>query len=162
LIKIKDENPKGLVFVAAVPIELINGLKQFREMNINADFIEASQNLATTFARESLGELAEKAYTITLPFVLGKTGQKFSKTYEEVYQHSPFLAAPFGYELVNFVKRVTGGEKISGKEFIKRASKIRFLNTDSFGKVDISSDGEINPETISVQVINGKLVEVKQ
>lgn len=166
LTKIKRANPKAIIFIGSVPAEITNALKQANELKIGADFIEASASLANVVINPSLmsalqqgdKNLAEGVYTIAFPFTLGKTGDDFKVRYKEVYGKDPNYAAAFGYDMVMLVAKA---DKAAGSGSLK--DKIVALeNYDSLnGPVKIQANGEINPPTYSVKIVDGKMVEIK-
>ena len=159
LSKIKEKNPKAVIFIGSVPIEVSSALKQMQELNIKADFIEASAALAQEAARVAAGEAGEGAYTIAFPFTLGMNGNAFKDKYKAEFKEELNFAAAFGYDLLMLSARADKERGLTGKELadeIKNVQNYKSLN----GNVKIMKNGEINPETYAARVVNGGLVKV--
>jgi branched-chain amino acid transport system substrate-binding protein len=157
LTKIKASGALAVVFVGSVPAEVSSVLKQFRELQLKADFIEASAALAQKAARDAAGDAAEDASTITYAFSLGISGQEFKQKYLQTYGKEPSYAAAFGYDMVNLVGRATKGKNLQGLELAQAIKKVK--NYESLnGPTVIQQNGEINPPAYSVKVKNGELV----
>ncbi len=156
LIKIKSKNPNAVLVVTAVPAEIINILKQAKEINLDTDIFEASAVLSSDLARRDAGESTENVFTMAFPFTLKKTGEEFRTKYKEKYGSEPSFAAAFGYDMMKLAVGVSGGKSMKGEELASRI--IDMKNFDSLnGPVAIQSNGEINPELYSVKIINGSL-----
>ncbi len=164
LTKIKSSEPKAIIFIGSVPGEITNALRQVKELGIKTDFVEASASLVNVVTSPaligSLGEnanLAEGVYTIAFPFTIGKTGDDFKVKYREAYNQEPNFAAAFGYDMVMLTLRANGlkGQDLSEK--LVTVGNYESLN----GPVSVLPSGEINPQTYSVRIVNGKIVPVE-
>jgi branched-chain amino acid transport system substrate-binding protein len=155
LLKIKEKNPEALMIVGASPAEIINPLKNFRELNLNFDFYEVGTALSIKSERDKVN--SEGVYTTAFPFVLGKTGQEFSKKYKNKYGEDAFFSAPFGYDIVMLVKQASEFDKTQLAKSIINLKGFNSLNEE----VEIKDNGEINPVLYSVKIVNGSLVRVE-
>jgi len=149
LIKIRAANPDAIMFVASIPPEAINILKQAEELGIDAQMIEASAVLSSQSVRDAAGELAEGVWTVAFPFTLGLTGEEFRASYMQMYDSEPNFAAALAYDSMILIAESNGD-----------ASNMR--NIGSFegtnGRVIVQPNGEINPVLHSVRIVNGELV----
>ena len=154
LIKIKSKSPKAILFIGAVPPELINAVKQIKELNINTEIMEASLNLCTEGVRKSLGELAEGVKTLCVPFDLKQTGNEFREKYVKATNKNPDFSSSFGYDMVNVVGRAS---RLEGEGLSDKIRAVKFMDSTN-GLIEIHEDGEINPDIYPVTVIGGELV----
>ncbi|MBS3167731.1 ABC transporter substrate-binding protein [Candidatus Woesearchaeota archaeon] len=159
LLKIKSTNPDAIVVISAVPSEAINMMQQIEELNIKTQVFEATTQLSSKNIRDSLGNSIEGYYTLTYPFILGKTGDDFRKKYIEKYKQDPLFQAPFGYGTVIMIGKATKGQVMSGSEIRNKILELKTIDTPN-GLVIIQENGEINPEIPVAKVVNNQLVEV--
>ena len=157
LTKIKTTRPDALLFVGVVPPELINVLKQTKELDLDADFIEAS-NLLTLESMRTL-DTANGALTTAFPFALGETGAEFKEHYTATYGNDPFFAAAFGYDLVMLAFEASNGNALAGDELVKNIHALKTFDSLN-GPVKIQENGEINPPLYQTQIVNGELVRL--
>jgi branched-chain amino acid transport system substrate-binding protein len=153
LLKLKEKNPDALMIIGATPAEIIEPLKEIKELNINVDFYEVGTALSIKSSREQVD--SEGAYTTAFPFVLNKSGQEFRNNYFKRYNKEAFFAAPFGYDIVNLVYKASSGKKTSGKELMDSIYTLELFNSSN-EEVKINN-GEINPRLYSVKIVNGEL-----
>lgn len=158
LIKIKDKKPDAVMFVGAVPAELVSVLSQFRELKIDAKFFECNSLLTMSSVQKAVGENSEGVYTLAFPFTIGMTGQDFMQKYKLKYGKRPFYGPAFGYDIIMFIDSVSKGGSIRGEQFISNMEHLEEINTLN-GLVKVKSNGEINIPMYSRQIQNGQLVE---
>jgi branched-chain amino acid transport system substrate-binding protein len=157
LTKIKEMDPDGVLIIAAVPPEIISSITQIKEMGIESDVFESSVALSVKSIRESLGESSDGVYTLAFPFTLDKTGQDFKKDYKKEYGTDPLFSSAFGYDMTMIAAKASGGRSLTGKELVRRISELKAIDSLN-GLVEIQPNGEINPELVSVRIIDGKLI----
>ena len=147
LTKIQASSPDTLVFVGAVPQELLSALQQIEELNIDIAFVDASPLLGMIL--ETAGETAEGARTIGFAFDFNKEETAFDTAYKEKHRRLPLPATVFGYDIVQVIARA---DRLTPEG-------ITTLSTHAGvgGKVQIQQNGEINPLTVSAIVKEGKL-----
>lgn len=158
LTKIKSKEPTAIMFVDATPTELLNVLKQKQELKIEADFFEVNALLSIDSTRKQAGESANGSYAVAFPFSLNKTGQEFKLRYQELYKTDPFYGATFGYDMINLIASATKRQKLTSAELVQKIIALKTLETLN-GKVEIKTNGEINPPMLPVKIINGSLIE---
>jgi len=159
LTKIKGLNPDAILFVGAVPSETVNAVKQVRELEIEADFLEQSSLLGVPGIRAPLGDAAEGIITVAYPFGLGMSGVDFNTNFKTTYGHDPFFAAAFGYDGIQLLGTASQGKKMSGQELVDAIHAVKDFKSAN-GIDTITADGEINPEVYSTRIINGSLVQI--
>jgi branched-chain amino acid transport system substrate-binding protein len=159
LTKIKEKNPKAIVFIGSLPVEVSNALKQIKELDIKVDFVEASAALAQEAARTASSNACEGAYTIAYSFTLGLTGNSFREKYIAKYNKDPSFAAAYGYDITMLLAKASNGKKMSGQQLSNAIKNIKTHDSLN-GKVEIQQNGEINPKTYSVRIVNGQLAKV--
>ncbi len=157
LTKIKVANPKAILFVGSVPVEISNALKQVRELGITADFIENSAALAQPASLQAAGSAAEGAITLAFPFSLGRSGGEFRQAYKQRFSTEPNFAAAFGYDMVKLIGLASDGHTMSGEELAQRIVAVKTFESLN-GPVAIQPSGEINPAIEPAKVMNGSLV----
>ncbi len=157
LTKIKSKSPKVILVISAVPPELINAVKQIKELNINTEIMEASLNLCVEGVRKSLGELAEGVKTLCIPFDLKKTGNDFRNDYVKAYNKNPDFASSFVHDMVELVGKAGKLDGIGGESLSDEIRAVRFIDSTN-GLVEIQNNGEINPDIYPVTIRNGELV----
>ena len=157
LLKTKEKSPDALMVVGATPAEIIEPLKEIKELNINVDFYEVGTALSIKSERDKTD--SNGAYTTAFPFVLNKSGQEFRNNYFKKYGKEAFFAAPFGYDIVNLVYKASSGKKTSGKELMDSIYALKLFNSSN-EEVKINN-GEINPRLYSVKIVNGELEVVE-
>lgn len=158
LIKISAKSPTNILFIGAVPSEVINALKQVRELDLPFKFIEGSPNLAVSSVRSAVKEEAEGTWTIAYAFDIGEADSDFKKNYFEKYGQEPLNPATLGYDLVKLLTKASTGEKMSGYALVN--SILQLKSFDSLGgNIPILPNREINPPTYSVKIVNGELVK---
>ncbi|HLD04991.1 MAG TPA: ABC transporter substrate-binding protein [Candidatus Nanoarchaeia archaeon] len=157
LLKIKAKNPQALLFVGAVPTEVVNAMKQVKEMQLDSIFFEASPNLGLEPIRATAGGSAEGVYTLAYPLTLGMAGAAFSEAYRERYGEAPLHAAAFGYDMVVLAAKASNGKSVTGKALVDKILALKSFDSLN-GPVQIQSTREINPSLYSVKIVNGSLV----
>ncbi len=156
LTKVKAANADALLAVTAIPPEIINMLKQFREFGIKSDFFDVSVTLSSPSVISGLGEVAEGVYTNAFAFTLGETGEDFRKIYRDKFGEEPLFAAALGYDIVHMLNSANKkGGKNKLRDSLQKLKRVYGTN----GVVKIEADGEINPSLTSVQIIDGDLVK---
>ena len=156
LTKIKEADPKAVLFVAATPPE-VAAIKQLRELGITADIIENSALLAIPSARAAAGDAAEGAATLAFPYSLGKTGTAFKGQYQATFDAQPNFGAAFGYDMVALVGKASGGNAMEGDVLAQSIIAVQSFESLN-GPVTIKTNGEINPPLEPVTIVNGELV----
>lgn len=157
LTKIKASKPKAILFVPATPIEIVNAIQQTHELNINADLIEAAVILSSSSIRKDLGKFAEGVVTTAFAFTQKSSGKTFNQKYEQAYGNDPLFAAAFAYDGVNLVAKASQGKSLNGEKLVENILALDTMDGVT-GKTIIQQNGEINPETYSVRILNGELV----
>ncbi len=158
LTKLKSKNPEALLFVASTPVEVTNLIKQARELDLKADLIEASATLASKSTIVGLGEAVDGVYTITFPFSLGLTGSEFALKYKNNFGNEPLFIAPFGYDTIMMLAKATNGKSAKGEELVEKIIGLKKFDSLN-GEVEIQSNGEINPRTLSAKILNKELIQ---
>jgi len=158
LSKIKSENPEMIMFVDGAPIEAINIVKQYKELNIEIQLYEASTVLSYESTREQTP--SEGIYTSVFPFFIDNIGLKFKERYKEEYNLEPSFGAPFGYDIVMLVGKATNGKKVNGKQIADNILNLKTIDSLN-GELEIKPDGEINPILFSAKIVDGKLVRLE-
>lgn len=158
LTKIAAGKPEAVMIVVASPGEIINSIKQAREMNLKSDIFEASTLLSMESARMQLGELANGVYTLAFPFTLGKTGSDFSREFMKKYNKAAIFPAAFGYDIVKIIAEAAGSS--TDGNIAKALQSISSYNSAN-GAVKIDANHDIIPDVFSVRIVNGQLVPVE-
>ena len=153
LLKIKNKNPKALIFIGTLPPEIINAVKQIEELNIELDIFETSVLLSMDFIRESISKEIEGAHTTAFDFTLDESGDEFKEKFNSKYGKKPFFASALGYDIVNLIGQASNGKKMSGRELVDAIYAINSFE-GSNGKIEIKDTGEINPRLRSVKIVN--------
>jgi len=163
LMKIKIANPDAIMFVATVPPETINIIKQIRELNLNMKIIEASTTFSFQSVIDGTGGNADGVYSVVYPYSLGWTGNDFKTKYFEKYNEAASVGAAYGYDLVKLLSQSI--ELNDGAEINRQQLKNNILALQKFdsinGEVMIQSNGEINPVMYSVQIKDGEYIVVE-
>jgi len=157
LTKIKEKAPDAFLFVSATPTEVAGILKQARELQFASDIFEASSVLSASAARAAAGSAADGVYTNAYLFSLQLTGGDFRSAYIEKYGKDPLFSAGLAYDAVNMIAKASDGKKISGQQFVENMLALKTFDGTA-GNVTIKPNREINPDLISVRIVNGTLV----
>jgi len=152
LSKIKSKNPEMIMFVSSTPIEGINIVEEFNELQIDADLYESSSVLSAESTRKQAS--ADGVYTSAALFLMQDS--EFKNNYKETYNKDPSLGADFGYDIIRLVAKATNGQKLNGEAIAQNIINLKTFDSLN-GKVDIQSNGEINPVMYSVKIVNGEL-----
>ncbi len=159
LTKIKSKNPDAILTISAFPSEAIGIMQQIEELGIQQVIFEATTQLSSKNIRDELGNSTEGDYTLSYPFILGKTGDEFRNKYIRRYKEDPLFQAPFGYGAIKLIGKATNGKVMSGLEIRDAILALKSIDTPN-GISIIQPNGEINPKIPAVQIVNGTLVEV--
>ncbi len=144
LVKVESKSPDSLMFVGALPIEMKSVLEQLDEQGIQINFFEASTLLGVENVRNSVSSSKVEKYTNVFPAMLGG-GSSFENKYKLLYSKGPQFPAILGYDVVKLISSV---DKNDISKSILELGEFKSLN----GKMEIKSNGEINPELISMKV----------
>lgn len=149
LLKIKSSKPNAIMVVVTNPSEIINVVKQVKELDIDAYIFEASFLLSLGGVRQSLGNLSEGVYTLSFE----KVDDEFNDLYISVYGEPPFFAAGFGFDMVEIVGKASKQGNGDLKEDLIELKEINGVS----GNLIINTNGEINPKAKSVRIVDGEL-----
>ena len=158
LTKIQNKNPDAIFIISSAPTEVTNCLRQIKELGIKSDFYDVGGVLSIKSVRDNAP--SEGVYTTAFPSTLGITGNEFNKEYQQKYNKDPFYPAAFGYDIVNLIANASNRKSINGEDLINNIYALKTFDSSN-GKVDIKSNGEMNPPLYPVKIVNGSLVEVK-
>ncbi len=159
LLKIKRKNPQALLFVGAVPVEVVNAVKQVKEMQLSSVFFEASPNLGVASVRETAGKSAEGVFTLAYPFTLGSTGIDFTEKYRIKYGEAPLYTAGMGYDMAMLVAKASESKAMTGSVLVEKIMALNSFDSTN-GPVQIQPNREINPPLYVVKIVNGSLVRI--
>jgi len=143
-----------VMFISAVPIEVTNIIKQFNELEINADLYESSVVLSSESVRKSVN--SEGVRTSIYPFMLQDKAKDFKEKYKEKFNKEPYFAASFGYDIIKLVAMATNGQSMSSDEIAKKILELKTFSSLN-GEVEIKPNGEIVPQMFSAKVVDGEL-----
>jgi len=162
LTKFIGKKPDALLFTLSSPAAILNLVKQFHELDVKSDLVEASLTLADKKSRGEMltGIKDTNIYTLALSSTLETTGQDFIKKYQDIYKEKPYFVAPFGYDTIKLIAKATNGEKMSGKDLVNKILELKTFDSLN-GRVDIQPNGEINPTLYAAKIVNDEPVLVK-
>ncbi|MFA6422573.1 MAG: ABC transporter substrate-binding protein [Candidatus Buchananbacteria bacterium] len=158
LTKITANTPDAIIIIATSPVEIINSIKQAREMNIKSDIFEASFLLSMESTRTQLGNSANGAYTLAFPFTLGKAGSDFNHKFLNKYNKEAIFPAAYGYDMVKIISEAA---KSAANGNITEAMQNISSYDSTNGTVTIDSNHNIIPKAFSVKIVDGQLVPVE-
>ena len=159
LTKIKAANPDAILFALSTPIEILNFLKQARELNIDKNVFETSVMLSSKEIRGNSFAEGQEAYSNTFSFDLQETGKDVFERYKNKYGKDPFFGVSFGYDFITLVGETTKGKSMNGDELVKKIVELKTFETLN-GPVTITPDGEINPQLYLVKVTSEGIQKV--
>ena len=161
LLKIKNENPDAIIQAGTTAQELIEILRDRKEMGWDIPVFESTNTaLPEPQFRAEAGESAEGVYTSMIPYDLGISGGEVREKMKAVDMEGiPAWIGANGYDSVNLL--VQAALKDPQKENLAKA--IRSLGTfeSSNGAIDVGEDGELNYYFSSAVVRNGEVVPVE-
>lgn len=160
LTRIKDKNPKALMFVGVTPAEISAAINQASDLIPDIDFFEESVLLSLPSIRSLVGDSVEGVFTNAYPSTLGLAGSDFVNLYRNEYGADPVFAATFAYDMTKLVGEATRGRKIMGEALVSKILGLRRFDSAN-GRVQIQNNGEINTELYAVKIVGEKLVEIK-
>ena len=144
--KIKEKNPKFLLYMAANVGEASNIIKTAVELGLNSDLVEASANFSDLKAQVNLPK-GRTYYSTSFSYLQSDEYSKFREKYKQTYNEEPYFAAPLGYDILKLIVGCSASKDIN-----TCLNGIKDVNGVT-GKINNITNHEINPPMQLIKIV---------